>query len=84
MELDYIPFEIRHIFFSNRMSFIISGSDQKIHVYSRIPNTPNFEERKEINLFPQLSKIASCAITLDIKYHANKCILAAGKKKFFK
>ncbi|CAB4004710.1 Hypothetical predicted protein, partial [Paramuricea clavata] len=71
IELDFVPFQLTHTkSIDNELEdhtvFLLSGGDEKIHMFAKDPMNQQFVERKVEDCFPEFQNLPSSVIWMDI------------------
>ena len=71
IELDFIPFQLTHAMIANNRLenptvFLLSGGDQKIHMFVKDSVNQQFVEKKVDDYFPEFANLSSNVTWMDI------------------
>lgn len=72
LELEFVPYQLTHTLFNDDQTcFVLSGSDDKIHIFCY--NQSTFSEVEAEDLFPEFAnELPSIALTLDFMHNQDK------------
>ncbi len=71
LELDFIPYQLYHtdinLTDSTEIVFLLSGNDQKVHLYRENKTSHTFAEEDGSDLFPEFDDLQSCVVCIEIR-----------------
>ncbi|CAG9763912.1 unnamed protein product [Ceutorhynchus assimilis] len=77
VELNFIPYKLMHTKFQEETVFLLSGSDNLVHVYRENPQDHVFKEIQDREVhFPEFEKTPSPVVWIDILHYNNERITA--------